>query len=168
MGKIEYINKAIYLGYALDAVDISQEIFNVELDFSDKSIKNVEKILGVLCDSLNKVKPSDEDILEYAKKFSAYIGQIIIDKWGGEWKDESEYSIKNGPVLRVGEINVFLLSKVYRRIINGSEDNIELFYERIQLELRKMDKHAKNWYSDMKKLERRVANDNFWMGKKNS
>ena len=129
----EVINKLelMFIGYALDAVDTGKHNFKINLDFSEDSIKNVELILDKLNKSLYKA-PSKEIIMSFAKQFAGYIGQIIINKWGGEWIDESNYEIENGPGLKVKDQHLFLLSKVYRRITRGSEENVYHFYETIK------------------------------------
>lgn len=132
--------RVMNIGYALDAVDFAQQFFKVTLDFSDESIEDIEKILDVIHKTLVDENSKEEDILNYAKKFSGYIGQVIIKSWGGEWKDENEYSFKNkegktirtGPGLKVKDLDIFILSKVYRRIVNGSEDSITQFYQGIK------------------------------------
>ena len=124
------INKQdlIFKGYALDAVDFTKQNFKKQLDFSEDSIKTVEECLDILNKTREEYKPSDKQILVTAKMYAGYIGQVIKCRWGGEWRDESEYSIKNGPALKVKEQNLFLISKVHRRITGGVEDNLLHFY----------------------------------------
>lgn len=130
----EDVNKLelMFVGYALDAVDVVRLNFNIQLDFSEDSIKEVEKLLENLHKLYEKSKLSDDRVLDFAKQFSGYIGQVMIQNWGGEWIPESDFTIKNGPALKVKENNLFLLSKVYRRIQNGSEDNVYHFYQAIK------------------------------------
>lgn len=125
----------MFTGCALDAVDRAKELFKVDLNFSEESIKDVENILEGLSKSIIRDKPSNDQIFDCAKVFSSYIGQVMKLRWGGEWKDESEYSIKNGPALRVRGQDLFLLSKTYRRITNGSEDNVWHFYQVIKQDI---------------------------------
>lgn len=56
-------------------------------------------------------------------------------RWGGIWKEESSYKIKNGPGLYVKNQDLFLLSKVYRRITRGPEENVYYFYQVIKKEI---------------------------------
>ena len=130
LDKGQPINKLelMFKGYALDAVDVTKQNFSKQLDFSEESIKDVEACLDILSKTREKYKPSDEETLVMAKTYAGYIGQVIKLKWGGEWKEEKDYSFDNGPALKVKETNLFLVSKVYRRIVNGSEDNVWHFY----------------------------------------
>lgn len=133
----DVVNKLelMFMGYALDAVDTGRRNFNVELDFSEESIKEVEKILVRFHKTLEKAKPSADTILSFSKQFAGYIGQVIIQQWGGEWIDESNYPIENGPALRVKNQDLFILSKVHRRIKSGSQDNIYHFYQVIKFNI---------------------------------
>lgn len=60
----------MFIGYALDAVDTAKHIYKVNLDFSEDSIKEVEKILDKLNKTLEQSKPSDDVILTFAKVFA--------------------------------------------------------------------------------------------------
>ena len=133
----EEVNKLelMFIGYALDAVDTAKRNFKIDLDFSESSIEKVEKILDILHKTLEQSKPSQDVILTFSKQFAGYIGQVMKIRWGGIWKDESSYEIKNGPALYVKNHDLFLLSKVYRRITNGSEDNVYHFYQVIKKDI---------------------------------
>jgi len=137
MDKGEPVNKLelAFKGHALDAVDFTQQNFKKQLDFSEDSIKNVEECLDLLNKSREKFKPSDEQLFWTAKIYAGYIGQVIKLRWGVEWRAESEYSFENGPALKVGESHLFLLSKVYRRLTGGPEDNVWHFYQATKIDL---------------------------------
>ncbi|MBP2655177.1 MAG: hypothetical protein H6Q73_2746 [Firmicutes bacterium] len=132
----EAVNKLelMFKGYALDAVDVTKQNFNKHLDFSEESIKDVEACLDILSKTREKYKPSDEETLIMAKTYAGYIGQVIKLRWGGDWKDEKDYSFDNGPALKVKETHLFLVSKVYRRIVNGPEDNVWHSYLSFKME----------------------------------
>jgi hypothetical protein len=142
LGKAKFDNgeevnrlEVMFVGYALDAVDTGMRNFKVELDFSENSVKEVERILDILNKTLNRDKPSDATVMSFAKQFSGYIGQVMMMKWGGEWIDESNYSFNNGHALRIGEQDLFLLSKVHRRITRGPEENVYHFFQVIKKDI---------------------------------
>ena len=126
----EPINKLelMFKGYALDAVDFTNQNFKKQLNFSEDSIKDVEECLDALSRTRAQYKPTNEQLYNTAKMYAGYIGQVIKLKWGGDWRDESEYSLENGPALKINDQQLFLVSKIYRRIVNGPEDNIWHFY----------------------------------------
>jgi hypothetical protein len=70
--------------YALDAVDIAKQNFNIDLDWTEESIKTVETILDKLHCSLKKAKPSEEHILQFVKAFGSYIGEVYRKYHPGE------------------------------------------------------------------------------------
>jgi len=131
MDKGEPVNKLelMFKGYTLDAVDFTKQNFKKQLDFSEDSIKDVEECLDALSKTRDQYKPNNEQLLTTAKMYAAYIGQVIKLKWGGDWRDENQYSLQNGPALKVRDQHLFLVSKVYRRILNGPEDNVWHFYQ---------------------------------------
>lgn len=122
-----------FLGCALDAVDTSKRLFNITLDFSAESIETVEKMLAALHTMVKRDAPTREQILNYAKVYAAYIGQVMILQWGGEWREEKEYQLSNGPALHVNGQHLFLLSKVFRRLVQGQEENVWHYYQTLNL-----------------------------------
>lgn len=160
--KGEEVNKLelMFIGYTLDAVDTAKRNFKTDLNFSEESIKSVESILDQLNKTLKSAKPSNDTILSFAKQFAGYIGQVMRIRWGGQWVDENEYSIKNGPALRTRSQDLFLLSKVYRRITTGQEDNVWHFYQVI-----KGDIEGINDLRDVKIEELVVKEKKGWLNK---
>src|SRR5438105_3617047 len=77
---IEEIAKA----YSLDAVDIAAKNFDVQLDWSEESIRDVEQILNRLHDSLTQA-PAEETIWVFAKSFGSYLGEVFRKYHGGTW-----------------------------------------------------------------------------------
>jgi len=146
----------MFQGYALDAVDTAAENFKINLDFSEYSIEAVERILDMLAKTMKRDKPSKDLVLKFAKTFSSYIGEVIRINWGGEWKAESEFSIKNGPALRVKGKDLFLLSKVYRRITTGVEDNVWNFYQIIKDEIQGTKKFKEVEIEEVKVKEKKT------------
>lgn len=134
-GKIKPSADLMFRGYALDAVDYLRQLSiamdpakPIVLDFSEASIQTVEEFLDQLNKALEKEKPDEERIVLLAKSFAGYIGEVIREKWGGKWVDNPP--LDNGPAFTVDDDEyLYLLSKVYRRIKNGSEDNVWFFYQ---------------------------------------
>jgi hypothetical protein len=128
--------------YAQDAVDFAKEQFQVNLDFSENSLEQVEKILGTLHDTLPKGVlgklfrrgPSHEQIWEMAKGWGGYIGEVIRQRWGGEWMTETAVHPGTVITLRVSGSDIFPPAKVYKRLTNGAEDNIWHYYQVLKQE----------------------------------
>jgi hypothetical protein len=63
------------------------------------------------------------------KMWGGYVGEVIRRRWGGDWTTET--AAQPGPVitLRVLGADIFPPAKVYKRIVNGSEDNVWHYYQ---------------------------------------
>jgi hypothetical protein len=118
--------------YALDAVDHAKSAANLELDFSEASVARVEAILTQLHDALPKGflaklfrrGPSNDDILTMSKMYGSYLGEVIRKTRGGEW------ALIDGQVtLTNGDERVWPIAKVFKRIVNGSEDNVAVYFK---------------------------------------
>lgn len=123
--------------YAQDAVDLAREQFQVNLDFSESSLEQVEKILAGLHNSLPRGVlsklfrrgPSQEQIWEMAKGWGGYVGEVIRQRWGGEWATETAVHPGTVITLHVLGSDIFPPAKVYKRLTNGAEDNIWYYYQ---------------------------------------
>jgi hypothetical protein len=123
----------VMVAYAQDAVDHARSSSGVALDYSFDSIRDVEDILENLHralppSSLGKVsgkRPTQEDIETVSKMYGGYIGEVFRKVGGGEWSfDEEVGPGQNYVCLRKGDLRIWPPSKVYKRITNGSEDNV--------------------------------------------
>ena len=114
----------VFGGYALDAVDLSKQGMNIDLDFSESSISLVESILDALSKDIVKLKPSSENIDLMAKKYAGYIGEVIRQN-DGRWRAEENTHAKNaGPAIVFNHNEFYVLNKVAKRLVNGPEDNV--------------------------------------------
>lgn len=114
--------KAIYIDYGLGALDRYREDW--QLDFSTESIKRVEERLGVMHDQMTEAQPSTDAIDGFVKLFGGYIGCVMMQT-GWEWGVDGNNPLDLSKVVveRNGK-RFYILSKIYKRLMNGSEDNI--------------------------------------------
>jgi hypothetical protein len=116
---------------ALDAVDHARKV-NVELDFSPESVEQVEAILSTMSRSIPKTflgklfrrGPSPHQIGELANTYGGYLGEVIRREVGGEWCLDEENKFIG---LRCGEGVIWPPTKVYKRLVNGAEDNVSVY-----------------------------------------
>jgi hypothetical protein len=127
------------VAYAQDAVDMANANFGEQLDYSESSIRGVESCLKNLHESLPKGffgrlfgrGPSPEQIETVAKMFGAYVGEVFRKHHGGEWILDDQISAE-GRVLAVQHSSggkFFPPAKVFKRLANGDEDNVWIFYQ---------------------------------------
>lgn len=103
--------------------------FDTHLDFSDESISNVERVLDILYNSAKKESPSEQDYTVFANTYGAYIGETLIKKLGkGSWTILKDGDFAGALALQIDDRFTFFPAKVYRRLKNGAEDNVEHLY----------------------------------------
>lgn len=74
---------------AEDAVDKAQKDFSIQLDYSQESITQVEKILNTIYTSYQQ-KPVDESTLGIESRlWGCYIGEVIKKTKSGKWQRDS-------------------------------------------------------------------------------
>jgi hypothetical protein len=132
--------------YAEQAVSAAREM-NITLDYGEDSVHHLERILSQLYEDrpvfLGKAAPGEEDpaqqqIDSMSRIWGGYFGEVIRRCWGGEWTLET-YPGTVAPVvtLEVDGAKIFPAMKVYRRLTNGTNDDVAKFYEMVKDKIRK-------------------------------
>ena len=121
---------------AEQAVAAARE-FQIELDYSEESLKQVENILerldgripGAAAGAAASAPPADADTEDLCKMWGGYLGEVVRRRWGGEWALET---YPGGNVLTVALTTpggtVFPSLKIYRRLSQGAAENVWSFY----------------------------------------
>ena len=106
------------------ALDVARDC-KVKLDFSDASVKNVEKILGDMHRHYRKTK-DDTGLRGLALMFAAYLGEVIRKKARkGVWKRDHPDVGKDSFPFYVGKDDaLFLYGWCMKRIFDGKGDDV--------------------------------------------
>lgn len=120
--------------FAKQAVAFAKQGFKINLDFSDNSIKDLERILEIFHSSFTPGhEPTEDELQNAAIIWGAYLGETLRRNYGGEWAVENEIS-----VLNIVNFKIFPPSKVYKRLTNGPEDNVAFYFDTFKMELLKV------------------------------
>lgn len=105
--------------------------FNKTLDYTNQSIIDLEEILDHYSKDISISKPTTNQVWSLATIFGFYLGETLLKNgfsekgfiWGKEPSSNVPLLIKdNGAYLTP-------IDKVYKRLINGSVDNVSSFYK---------------------------------------
>lgn len=114
--------------YAKDAVDLAATGFQAKLDWTDESVARVEAILAKLRESMPTPKPPDDVILNFAKGFGSYLGEVFRKNHGGEWGMITD-GASSYPGMRWKTDTLFWpWGRVHKRIVEGDENNVVVYY----------------------------------------
>ena len=111
------------------AVEYANE-FNKKLDYSENSIADLEKILDWYSNDIAISKPTENQIWSMAIIFGSYLGETLLrnglSQKGFVWGKEDS---SNVPLL-IKDDGTYLTpnDKIYKRLVNGSEDSVVSFY----------------------------------------
>lgn len=117
----------------------------LDLDYSPGSIEDVETLLndlwkigrpGPIGRLLVRKGRSDEDTVYLASVIGAYVGEVFRREFGGEWYLDTQFGTDGTVALRIGDRVVFPPAKVYKRLVNGPEDNVWFYYRVVCEEIR--------------------------------
>jgi hypothetical protein len=116
--------------YAQDAVDWAKEAFQVDLDYSEASIEQLEMILDKTHSTMPRgilkwiFGPRDRQVRQMAKMLGCYLGETMRKLLDGKWLIADDPSTALNPVLVINGSTLWPVSRVYRRLRSGSEDNV--------------------------------------------
>ena len=99
--------------------------FEKSLDYSDKSVEDIEAVLTLLHAGMAAERPSQDDIEEFAMIFGSYLGETYRRNHGGQW------GLASGmPALAIGSgYTGYPWSRVFKRLTNGEEDEVCGWYD---------------------------------------
>ncbi len=127
---------AMAAAYAEKAVAMARE-FNAQLDYGEKSLMEVEAILAQLsAGPQTQTQTQIKDVAEVCKMWGSYLGEVVRRRFGGEWSIET-YPGKQFATLTlsVRGNKLFPTMKIHRRLTQGRDDNLWLFYEMVKRKL---------------------------------
>jgi hypothetical protein len=115
--------------YALEAVALAREKLGTELDFSDESIRLLDKALLALQARLADARPSEQQFQRLAKMFGSYLGEVLRRNHGAQWGMVTLEG-ESSPGMRVdrGGTACWPWGRVQTRLVNGTEDSVWLYY----------------------------------------
>ena len=116
--------------YASDAIDFARSNFKIKLDWSDGSVAHIETMLGLFHDQMAKAKPSEDQVLGFAKMFGSYVGEVFRRNHGATW-GLVNLGEQTFPGLKAdGTAGLFWpWGRAQNRITNGPEDNVWHYYQ---------------------------------------
>jgi hypothetical protein len=114
--------------YALDMIDYAKLTHGIDLDWSDDSVQQVERIAAFLHDEHEKAPPTDEQIAPFYKMLGSYIGELFRRNHGAEWGWVTLQGNRFPGMLRKPDSLFWPWGKALNRIVNGAEDNLWHYY----------------------------------------
>lgn len=122
--KIQKIAEA----YALDACDFFRDHFHITLDWTDPSIERVELVMDTFHRQLAQAKPSPEKVMQFAKLFGSYIGEVYRKNHGATW-GMVEMNGQSFPGLQTRSGTLFWpWGRAQNRLVDGPENNVWHYY----------------------------------------
>ena len=120
--------------FAEQAVHLGRE-FKINLDYSEGSLEQVERLLARFHDELTSANPGSK-LEEMAKIWGGYLGEVVRRRFGGEWSIE-KYPAGDFLIvtLNVNGARLFPSMKVHKRLTDGGSENIWSFYQAVRAKL---------------------------------
>ena len=109
-------------------IDWARDQFGIHLDWSDDSIREIERIAGLAHEHYREKAPPFEHIKPYCTMIGSYIGEVFRRNHGAEWgivtlNGASFPGMKHKP-----DGHFWPHGKAQQRILAGPEDNLWFYY----------------------------------------
>ena len=123
--KIQQIAEA----FSLDAVDFLRDQFRITLDWSDASIQNIETVMDIFHRESAKARPSPEQVMQFAKMFGSYVGEVYRKNHGATW-GLVEMDGQRFPGLKstTSDTTFWPWGRARNRLVDGAENNVWHYY----------------------------------------
>ncbi|MGZ6090600.1 MAG: hypothetical protein ACXWUG_01165 [Polyangiales bacterium] len=117
--------------FAEEIVVTALEVSKVTLDFSPRSLEDVDAIVQGFVDEGLGI----EDIAETLFSFGCYVGEVFVRHHAGKWVATEESAMKGFSsfpfIVAIGSNGKLTnpIGKVFKRFENGAEDNLPYYYQ---------------------------------------
>ena len=114
---------AMMEGYARAAAQRAHIEYTQKLDFSSDSIETLDEIVTI-------VGETPELDLEFeVRLWGSYLGEVVRRRYAGAW-EMTQYpgEIAAVPAVEVRGSRLFPLTKLFRRLTQGDEEDLSSFY----------------------------------------
>lgn len=110
--------------YTLDVIDM----VGPSLDLSPQSINVVEATLETYAQTLTEANPTEEQVMQIAKGFGSYLGEVIRKHHGGQW-GQITLDGKTAPGLKcVDGAFIWPWARVFNRLTKGASENVAHYF----------------------------------------
>ena len=116
--------------HAQMAVDAARNISQIDLDYTPESLPRVDQII----DGLRRDGASPEQVGESLFAFGCYVGEVFVRHHNGKWRVAAETAMRDisgFPLVMEVAVGKYCnpIGKVFKRLMNGDVDNLEIFYQ---------------------------------------
>jgi hypothetical protein len=117
---------AMMEGYARAASLRARSEYRRKLDFSAESIDCLDEIVALVGDT------PDLDLDFEVRLWGSYLGEVVRLRYAGIW-EMTQYpgGLASVPAVEVRGSRLFPLTKVFRRLTHGEEDDLASFYSMV-------------------------------------
>ncbi len=130
----------MYLGKALGFIDYAREQFNLAFLFNEEELPLLDDLLESLRNAHQQGQVSDDQLKIFIESIGSYLGYMMVIHQNGQWCIPDAPLSNDGIVwLNNGKTAVLVIQKVEKRVMNGEEDSIVLFYYHFADETKKKD-----------------------------
>lgn len=113
---------------AKDAVLITKEEFDIELDYSVASVGKIDSVLTAYIDAYKEQALEDKAVFTLCNVYGAYIGEAFRKIAGGNWVLDENNPDAPSTFLKIGDNTYAFAGICYERLVNQSQTTVDEYF----------------------------------------
>ncbi|MDT0594478.1 hypothetical protein [Glaciecola petra] len=122
------LNK-LMIDSANDAVNLANTEFKLTLDYSEKSISEIDTIIVGFLDKYKAVALEDKAIFTICNLFGAYLGQTFMTIKQGQWLYDQTNENAPSVFMKSGEHSFAFAGICYKKLVEDSTISINDYFQ---------------------------------------
>ncbi len=131
---------------ATDAIRLAESQFQIPLDGSYESIRDLDRILeiqhraiprGIL--KLFRKGPDENAIARFAYLWGGYLGETLRARWGGDWEMPEDGVMAGLACLHIAGLTLTPISRVGKRITYGQAEDVWAYALALQAHIESLE-----------------------------
>jgi hypothetical protein len=134
-----------------DAVRLAEEKFQITLDGSHDSIRDLERLLEIQHRAIPKgifkyfrKAPREDAIARFGYLWGGYLGEVLRGRWGGQWEMPDDGVMAGLPCMRIGGILLTPVGRVGKRLTYGKAEDVWAYALALQAQMESLQVSATN------------------------
>ena len=114
---------------ARDAVATASEQANISLDYSEDSVRLVDKTIAEILKKFPEESQEDKAVFTICNIFGAYLGEVFKKHHGGQWQYHDEDVNAPSIYLNVDERSYAFAGICYEKLVKNHSISVSKYYE---------------------------------------
>lgn len=114
---------------AQDAIVVSKEQFDIDLDYSSESVALVDVAINSYLDTYKTEALEDKAVFTLCNIYGAYIGESFRKLLGGKWVFDEKQAVSPSLFISIDDKEYAFAGICYEKLVNNSKVSIKEYFD---------------------------------------